>query len=677
MNRHLLLQQQHILFAVFIALFVYDLPAQKAVSAIEGNEGIWIYFSKEIIGSGNKEGIRSATVLRAESGNNFREIGTAKAISNTREANELYGQNIVNKLRLALKANSDDEVFSFLNKNTSLDEYGLLPLDPYFMQSMGAAFLDKQKPASGSNVKYRVQLKREDGSLVREGEDEIIVGVRPRFNRISVIDIKESDSLISIRWRAKQDEQNPFYFANVYRQTGKTGTFSKAGTVMGSWQNDSVAFVWSEQTTPGSMYRYFLLPTNLVGFEGNPSDTALCIAANFHHTPIIENLSVTDTTGGILFSWTPLKENPLFSGLAVYRKPLHIDEYVPIDTIPFTASEYVDVKVIANVLYQYQLRAVNIRFNTLPPSAQATAIHRNNLENNLPPVALAAIPENNGIRVLWQAVKHYDVNGYYVYRSVNGENYKLQSMLVKDTFFFDEGATNGRSLYNYRITALNFNDDQSEPSNTVQAQPKNTIPPISPLGISAYSESGKINLSWNDMRQQDEYVIGYNVYRKEGIQNFDRFFSAAELLAANFFKLNPNPVRENYYADKTAENGKTYTYAITSVEVSGLESNAAQLIEVETPKPRLAAPSFFNLAKTDSGIRLSWSEETNTSITKYVIFRRQRNATALLPVGTADARELSFTDNTAVPGTFYFYAIKARNASGAESDFSIEKGITR
>lgn len=667
-----------ILILVNALVICANMFAQKQMQAVEGNEGIWIYFSKEVVGSSNKEDIRSATILRADGTGSFKEIGTVKAITNAQEANQLFGDGFMTDIRSALNKSSDAEVFDYISKNPSLDEYGLLPLDPYFMQSMGAAFLDKQKPATGSKVKYRVQLKRGDGSVVREAEDELTIGIRPKFGKISVASIVEGDSLVSVVWNAKQNSNNPFYFATVYRQAGSKSGYVKVGTVMSNWKSDTTSFVWTESVVPGNVYRFYIIPTNITGFESDQtSDTATTVAADFNRTPLLENFVAKDSTSGIHFSWKPQPQNLLYSGLAVYRKPLHVEDFVAIDTIPFTASEYVDVKVIANVLYQYQFRPVNIRFITLPPSAQATAMHRNNLENNLPPVALAAIPEKNGVRVLWQAVKHYDVNGYYVYRSVDGEEYKLQSLLVKDTFFFDEGATNGRSQYNYKITSLNFNDDQSDYSNTVQAQPVNTVAPIAPKAVSAYTESGRITLEWQDMKQQDDFVAGYNVYRKEGAQNFGKFFTAAELRSNDFRKLNTEPLEANTYSDRTAENGKTYVYAITSVDANGLESNAEQLVDVESAKQRLAAPSFFNLSKNSGGVQLSWNEELNKSVTQYVIYRRARNANDLQQVGTVNASQQSYTDNTAQQGTFYFYAIKARGTGGAESDFSIEKGIIR
>ncbi|MCW5908976.1 MAG: hypothetical protein KIS94_14015 [Chitinophagales bacterium] len=649
----------------------------QSLSVLEGKEGVYVFYSNEILGEGNSREITTAVISKSEAGGNSRELAAVTANYDLNEMKKKFGNDFPSTTAAYLNLNTENDLPAFMRQHPKLDDYGWLVLDMHFMQTAGAVYFDAAKPAAGTKVKYSVQLKNKSGAQIGEAlEGEATIGAPLNFSKLTVAAKHENDSLVSVTWKAGKSVQ-PFFFANVYRLSGDKGNYTQVGKVMANTEGDSTTFQWTEEVLPGGLYKYFLRPTNMVGLEGNPSDTAGVIAADFGKVPRFENFSFTDTAGGIYFSWTPLAANVLYSGIAVLRKPMGDEDFISLDTISFTSSSFFDNHVTPNIVYQYEFRLVNLRWKPLPPSANATAIHRTGSQNLHVPFAIKAEAVKEGIKVTWKAVKHYDVNGYYVYRSVNGDEYKLQSLLLKDTVFVDDDATNGRTLYNYYITTLNFSDVESAPSNTVQAKPFNTIIPIAPNGIFAYMEPGKVNLQWNNMKNNDQLIAGYFVYRKEGSQPFNKIYTPAELQAAGFVKLNNVLVEAPMYADTKVVSGKAYTYAVTSVDANAAESNAEQLVETEAATVRVAAPSYFGLSKKANGVEVSWDADLNSSVTDYAIYRRARNETALQLLTTVRASQLSYTDTRATAGTFYFYAIKAKTASGNESDFSIEKGIMR
>nr|MBP6732703.1 hypothetical protein [Chitinophagales bacterium] len=409
--------------------------------------------------------------------------------------------------------------------------------------------------------------------------------------------------------------------------------------------------------------------------EGTASDTATVVSANFNNTVKLENFAVKDTTGGIYFSWKAQEPNPLYVGLAVERKTMREKDYHGIDTIPFTADSYLDARVIPNISYAYQFRPVNLRFTPLMPSANATALHRGGKVNTLIPTAISARPGKNGIEVKWRMVRHYNVNGYYVYRSINNSAYEQYSGLLNDTLFVDTSATNGRTLYTYKIATIDFADVIGGLSNPVQAKPANTILPQDVSGVLTTSEAGKIALRWNDMTRFDNYVRGYNVYRKAEREVITGVKTVDELKRSGFTKLNTQLVIPPVYSDNTAQGG-TYTYAVTTVDIDGNESNISQLAEARPIEKRIAAPSYFSLLKTTAGVELRWDDELQKEVTDYAIYRRTREAENTTLLGKVKATQLKYTDATAVAGTFYFYSVKAQSATG-ESDFSTEKGIVK
>lgn len=651
--------------------------AQQGISVSEGKDGIYLFYSNEIIGPGNSKGISSAVVFRSENSGAEKEIGRQSATFNLQELKNRFGNSFPSVTATYLNLKDENALIDYIRQHPSLDDYGLLPFDLYFMQAVGAVFFDKAKPAIGTKLKYRIKFLKQDGTeLPNIPEGEIVIGRPLKFNPLRLLSKKENKNAIAATWQTIENESEPSYFANVYRQTGGSGAFLSAGQLMPAMAGDTITYHLTDEVKEGSLYKYFIRPTNIAGLEGNPSDTVAVIAADFGKVPVLQNFRASDSTGGFIFQWDALKEDALFTGIAIQRKPMSANDFFSIDTIPLTASFYQDSRVIPNIIYQYQFRLVNLRWRPLVPSATATLIHRTGDKNRLVPLALSASAVKQGIRVVWKKINHYDVNGYYVYRSANGGEMKLQSGLLKDTIFIDDDATNGRTLYTYRITSLNFSDVQSEYSNAVQGQPENNIIPIAPKGIISTTEPGKINLQWNNIKQNDEFVVGYNVYRAKGSVAFNKLMATNDLIRLQFTKLNAAPIVVPVFSDNKISPSQTYTYAVTSIDANKAESMAEQLVEVSTVGTHIAAPSFFSLVKTPTGIQLSWSAELNTAVTDYVIYRRSRTETTLQLLSTVKASQLNYLDRTAVEGTFYFYAIKAKTISG-ESDFSLEKGIAR
>lgn len=661
---------------LLIALLAPFASSSQGVQVLEGKDGFWFFYSQDMLSPANPKGVTKAVISRSDNNGDFKEIGTASAMLDIQKMKETFGADFPAQVAYILHLKDENSVVDYMKKNVALKGYGLLMLDMDFYRATGAVFFDKYKPAAGARLKYKVKFLKADGTALPEmPEAEIVSGKTPQFVKPRYYSRYESDSLVSVKWISVGGKGETAFYGNVYRSNSKGG-FDFAGSVLPAVKKDTTLFSWEEPAKPGTEYKYFVKPASLVLLEGNPSDTAVIISSNFSKTLPLPDFKATDTTGGILFTWKALEPNPLYVGICVQRKPVSDANYISIDTIPLTAGSYHDTRLIPNILYQYQFSLVNIRFNSLVPSTSAALIHRSGNINPFKPFAIKATAAKVGIEVKWNKVNHYDINGYYVYRSTNGEDYRQYSVLLKDTVYVDTAATNGRTLYNYKISSIDFNDVQSELSNDVQARPTNTILPTAVNGITSFSEVGKITLAWNDMKRVDNFVTGYNVYRKKGEQALTRYFTPAELLQAGFVKVNTSPLGNSTFTDAGAAAG-TYTYAITSVDLNGAES-AAEYLEQRTAESKMVAPpSFFSLVKTDKGVEVRWSDELQKEVTDYSIYRRQRNEETPKLVGTVKASQLSYLDATAAAGTFYFYSVKAKTAAGKESEASNEKGISR
>jgi Abnormal spindle-like microcephaly-assoc'd, ASPM-SPD-2-Hydin len=92
--------------------------------------------------------------------------------------------------------------------------------------------------------------------------------------------------------------------------------------------------------------------------------------------------------------------------------------------------------------------------------------------------------------------------------------------------------------------------------------------------IAALSGTGtavahEVDLSWNAPTSSPDPVAGYNVYRATG--------------SGSFVLINPSPDSAVVYVDSTVTSGTTYSYQVTSVDSSGVESVSSNQITVTIP----------------------------------------------------------------------------------------------
>lgn len=205
------------------------------------------------------------------------------------------------------------------------------------------------------------------------------------------------------------------------------------------------------------------------------------------------------------------------------------------------ASNLVDVPVIdvseppQDVSFEVTAKAVNVRF--APPSR-----------------TLGGEPVRG-------------LTGYRVYRSLTGAAgpYELRGETAAPPFQ-DQGFQFGRT-YHYLVRAVFGTPGHmalSAPSPPAQVTPRDVFPPAPPQQLSAIYTTGAVELVWTANAEPD--LAGYNVYRTEdhSVQRLNK-------------ELVPTPI----YRDNAVTAGKTYTYYVTAVDLSGNESKPSNQEEVE------------------------------------------------------------------------------------------------
>ena len=161
--------------------------------------------------------------------------------------------------------------------------------------------------------------------------------------------------------------------------------------------------------------------------------------------------------------------------------------------------------------------------------------------------------------------------------------------------------------------------------------------------------SGKdhIRIEWNDTHNTGNY----NVYRRDSDKSNSDFI------------LLQSGVETQIYVDVTAELGKIYAYAISSVNQVG-ESDWIVLDNIAFLIRSMSTPSNFEAQYANGILVLSWDEVENAN--SYTIYRHaglDLNSPAEMIF--VDLTDTKFIDSSFVHSMFYSYFIEANNDYGS------------
>jgi fibronectin type 3 domain-containing protein len=154
------------------------------------------------------------------------------------------------------------------------------------------------------------------------------------------------------------------------------------------------------------------------------------------------------------------------------------------------------------------------------------------------------------------------LSGFSSYRIYRSESATLGSFLaLADTTAPSYSDTNFSfdHTYHYRVRAVfkaGASEALSDNSQTVEITPRDVFPPAVPRDVTAIYTAGAVELVWTPSTAPD--LAGYNVYRREA--------GGAES------RVNKQLVRTPVFRDPEVQAGRSYSYRVTAVDLSGNES---------------------------------------------------------------------------------------------------------
>lgn len=182
-------------------------------------------------------------------------------------------------------------------------------------------------------------------------------------------------------------------------------------------------------------------------------------------------------------------------------------------------------------------------------------------------------------------------------------------------------------------------------------------PPSAPSNLSASSSGDDIDLSWDDVSNED----GYYVYRAQSSGSSMSDYSEIADLGSD----------TTSYTDYNNEDGERYYYRISAYNLGG-ESDLSNEAAATTNLP---APTLDSLDSDSSDeVTVTWTDNSNNE-DGFEIFRGT-NSGSLDSIDTVNPDTTSYTDSGLDSGTKYYYRVESytEHTSSSSSEESIRIG---
>jgi len=186
-----------------------------------------------------------------------------------------------------------------------------------------------------------------------------------------------------------------------------------------------------------------------------------------------------------------------------------------------------------------------------------------------------------------------------------------------------------------------------------------TEPPGTPPGFRAAAEGAHaIRLTWASSTD-DVGVVSYEIARSRS-------------QGGPFSVVCQAGATDTGYLDEGLEEAAAYYYQIVAVDAAGNRSAPAQAsattLDVTPPAPPAGLAA---LVLDIHSVRLSWGVAAdNVGVVSYLVYRSASQSGPFTLIATVDGATCTFQDSGLLPGTTYFYCVKARDAASNESAFS-------
>ncbi|MBI5967345.1 MAG: hypothetical protein HY882_05755 [Deltaproteobacteria bacterium] len=268
-----------------------------------------------------------------------------------------------------------------------------------------------------------------------------------------------------------------------------------------------------------------------------------------------------------------------------------------------------------------------------------------------PPSQLRVQSGTKKIRLSWSHNAPQTLVGFKVYRTKKyEERYILLSSVCEMTCADENPVLNEPLLY--RVKAVGKNGQESEFSEVVEAITVAGPPP--PIFLSIEGDIKKAYLKWRSYPGGG--VWRFRIYRQQAPEK--EFKEIAEVSAAT-----------TDYTDKGLLDGTTYSYALSGVNVQGVESDVSNPLEIKTVKEPDGVRAEGGKIRR---ITIGWNAHPFAGIAGYNLYKaEQKDGAHKLLAKIGNRMTVTYTDVKGLgDAATYWYKVSAFNKEGVETDLS-------
>jgi len=334
---------------------------------------------------------------------------------------------------------------------------------------------------------------------------------------------------------------------------------------------------------------------------------------------------------------------------------------------------FLDIGLLNSTSYSYRIRAHNSSGYSSWTSyqEQTTNIPLGNVDivtGVIDSTYQSVVPPDNIIELSW------DDNAASDFYRVYEKNLLLDEVIVENYIDPSNDSYNleTSSTYQYVITAVNNNGDESLPSDLIEVTTLPEYVPNAPDSLFLSSRQNSIELNWNSVPGYG-YPIGggatsYNIYRFN-INEFDLDnIDIDDIIGVSI------GVNSTNYIDSNLDDNLYYCYAVSGVNSEDVEGEISE-ISCKSTQGQLAVstPLNLNIIGGNQQIDLSWEASIGSPPIQYQIYR---SGDGYLNEFVADILSTSFIDIGLANNENYSYYVVAWNELGPSDPSEQVFGVT-
>jgi uncharacterized protein len=284
------------------------------------------------------------------------------------------------------------------------------------------------------------------------------------------------------------------------------------------------------------------------------------------------------------------------------------------------------------------------------------------------PIAVSADFEENMAKISWhQNYPGHLVSSYKVERSSDGINYETltSTPLISDGSDKKSNGQNTRGSFNdsipnniyffYRVSSIDCFGDVSKPSKVVKGMAKRRLTAVPQNLKHTFSNYDTIQLQWEFDKEQEELIVGFEVYKSDSSRGEYKNISFTLPPTARSFKA--KATNSNYFIVKAVGRDE---YSTTTGLYFVLRPDLV---------PPLQPKGLKGMIDTTGTIQMEWLPNTDDDLDGYFVYSSYNDSSGFMKTSLKPIRETFYADTIDVKkgSKNIYYLVVAVDKAGNNS----------